>query len=102
MRGEIEWIELQRLAQEGDDPPVLAGLRELRRSVAQRGERAGSIGLLHADLREPAIAARSVRELRAQVAELLFGLAQTAGLQLAQARGERDLVVEVLDRWHPD
>ena len=51
MRREIEGVELERFTEEGDDPAVLARLRELRRAVAQRGERAGAVGLLHADLR---------------------------------------------------
>ncbi len=85
MRAEIERIELQGLGEKRDDTVVRTGLRELRGALTQGGEGTGAVRLLHADLRDTAVATGQRREFRAEIRELLLGLAQPTGLQLAQA-----------------
>src|SRR5713101_7290207 len=95
MRGEVVRVELGRLAVDRDRRRALVGLRQGRATVEEHTEGRRTVLLLYKDLRQAAVATVGRREMRHQIAKLLFRLAQSSALQALLARGEGDLVVEV-------
>ncbi len=100
VRRRVTRLHADGLAEQGDAAIAIAGLGERGAAVAQDRERRGAVFELQEHLRETTVPPGESGELLDEVAELLLGLTQPAGLEALQPRGERDLVVEVLRGPH--